>query len=262
LTASGRAGSLCVMDETRRPTLIASVQRALRLMEAVAAHPDGAPAKQLAREAGLPLATAYHLLRTLAHEGYAARLSDGVWVLGDRVRTLNGESRTQQIMTRIRPTLLALRDELGVASYFGMQVDDEIRVIDIADGPRTPRVDLWVGFDESAHATAFGKAVLRQLSEDRRRDYLSRHPPVDLTPNTITDRRRLLDILAEPAAVSLDREEYAVGTGCAAVPVTDATGSIVGALAVSCRAGRLPKIEASADRIRSTAARISRALTI
>jgi len=250
------------MDETRRPTLIASVQRALRLMEAVASHPNGAPAKQLARESGLPLATAYHLLRTLAHEGYAMRLSDGVWVLGDRVQTLHGQSKTQQILARIRPTLLALRDELGVASYFSMHVDDEIRVIDIADGPRTPRVDLWVGFDESAHATAFGKCVLRQLSEDRRRDYVSRHPLVDLTPNTITDTRHLLEILARPATLSIDREEYAVGTGCAAVPVTDATGGIVGALAISCRAGRLPKIEASAHRIVATAARISRALTI
>jgi IclR family acetate operon transcriptional repressor len=250
------------MDRTRRPTLIASVQRALRLMEAVAAHPGGAPAKQLAREAGLPLATAYHLLRTLAHEGYAIRLSDGVWVLGDRVQTLSGRSRHQQLMARIRPTLVELRDELGVASYFGMHTGDEIRVIDIADGPRTPRVNLWVGFDQSAHATAFGKCVLRQLSEDHRRDYLARHPPGDLTPNTITDPRRLLEVLARPAAISVDREEYALGTGCAAVPVTDATGSIVGALAVSCRAGRLPRIEESVHRLHATAARVSRALTL
>ncbi|MEV8154761.1 helix-turn-helix domain-containing protein, partial [Streptomyces fradiae] len=55
---------------TTAPTLIGSVQRALRLLEAVGAHADGAPAKQLARETGLPLATAYHLLRTLTHEGY------------------------------------------------------------------------------------------------------------------------------------------------------------------------------------------------
>ena len=44
------------------PTLITSVQRALRLLEAVSAHENGAPAKKLARETGLPLATAYHLL--------------------------------------------------------------------------------------------------------------------------------------------------------------------------------------------------------
>ncbi|MQY04272.1 IclR family transcriptional regulator [Actinomadura macrotermitis] len=250
------------MDETRKPTLIASVQRALHLMEVVASHPNGAPAKQLSREAGLPLATTYHLLRTLAHEGYAMRLSDGIWVLGDRVQTLQGQSKTQQLLARIRPTLIALRDELGVASYFGMHVDDEIRIIDIADGPRAPRVDLWVGFDDAAHATAIGKCMLAQLDEDRRRDYLSRHPLVDLTPHTITEPRRLLSTLDTQSGLSLDHEEYAIGTGCAAVPVTDATGTVVGALAISCRSTKLPKIEASVHRMKATAARIQRTLSL
>lgn len=250
------------MGETRKPTLIASVQRALHLMEAVASHPNGAPAKQLAREARLPLATAYHLLRTLAHEGYASRLPEGVWVLGDRVEALHGQSRTQQLLARIRPTLVALRDELGVASYFGMYDEGEIRIIDVADGPRTPRVDLWVGFDEAAHATAIGKCVLGQLGDDIRMDYLARHPLVDLTPNTITEPNELVRMLQLSAGLSLDHEEYAIGTGCAAVPVTDATGTVVGALAVSCRTTKLPKIEASAHRMKATAARIQRTLSL
>nr|WP_245679703.1 IclR family transcriptional regulator C-terminal domain-containing protein [Actinomadura hibisca] len=143
-----------------------------------------------------------------------------------------------------------------------MHVDDEIRIIDIADGPRTPRVDLWVGFDDAAHATAIGKCMLAQLDEDHRRDYLSRHPLVDLTPHTITEPRRLLTMLSTPAGLSLDHEEYAIGTGCAAVPVTDATGTVVGALAISCRSTKLPKIEASVHRLKATAARIQRTLSL
>jgi hypothetical protein len=148
------------MDETRKPTLIASVQRALRLMEVVASHPSGAPAKQLAREARLPLATTYHLLRTLAHEGYATRLPDGVWVLGERVEALHGQSRAQQLLARIRPTLMDLRDDLGVAAYFSMHMDDEIRLIDIADGPRTPRVDVWVGFSNGNGDDVIGATLI------------------------------------------------------------------------------------------------------
>lgn len=250
------------MGETRKPTLIASVQRALRLVEVVAAHPNGAPAKQLAREARLPLATTYHLLRTLAHEGYASRLSEGVWVLGDRFEMLRDQGKTQQLLTRVRPALNALRDQLGAASYFGMFDDGEIRVIDIADGPRTPRVDLWIGFEEAAHATAIGKCVLAQLDPDTRLDYLSRHPLVDLTPNTITEPHELIKAVQRPADLITDREEYAVGTGCASVPVTDAGGMVVGALAVSCRTSKLPAIEASAHRMRATAARLQRTLSL
>jgi IclR family acetate operon transcriptional repressor len=250
------------MEERRKPTLIASVRRALHLMEAVASHPGGAPAKQLAREAGLPLATTYHLLRTLAYEGYANRLADGLWVLGDRLEALHGQSRSQVLLSRIRPTLTALRDELGVASYFGLHEDGEIRVVDIADGPRTPRVDLWVGFDEAAHATAIGKCVLAQLDDQARQDYLARHPLVELTPNTITDPRELVRRLRLSREFSLDREEYAIGTGCAAVPVVDATSAVVGTLAVSCRTTKLPNIEASLHRMRVSAARIQRTLSL
>ena len=60
-----------------QPTLIQSVQRALRLLEVVADHGGRARAKEVARAAGLPLATTYHLLRTCAHEGWLQHLDDG-----------------------------------------------------------------------------------------------------------------------------------------------------------------------------------------
>lgn len=164
------------------PTLITSVQRAFRLMEAVSAHENGAPAKQLARETGLPLATAYHLLRTLVHDGYVRKLDDGGFILGDKVRTLHTRGRGQELLGRVRPTLAALRDELASAAYLTFYEDGEIRVAEIVDGPRAPRVDLWVGFEDAGHATALGKSVLREMDEETRNDYLARHTLADLTP--------------------------------------------------------------------------------
>ena len=69
------------MAPSAEPTLIQSVQRALHLMEAVADSDGRATAKELARRTGLALPTAYHLLRTLVHEGYLRRLDDGCYVL-------------------------------------------------------------------------------------------------------------------------------------------------------------------------------------
>ncbi|MFD3676394.1 MULTISPECIES: helix-turn-helix domain-containing protein [Streptomyces] len=63
------------------PTLIGSVQRALRLVEAMYAE-NGATAKRLARVTGIPLPTVYHLLRTLSHEGYV-RHEGGSFRLAD-----------------------------------------------------------------------------------------------------------------------------------------------------------------------------------
>ncbi|MCZ4124007.1 IclR family transcriptional regulator [Streptomyces sp. H39-S7] len=244
------------------PTLITSVQRAFRLMEAVGAHEGGAPAKQLAREAGLSLATTYHLLRTLVHDGYLRKLEDGSYVIGDSLHTLHAGSRGQGLLTRIRPMLAALRDELSAAAYLTFYEEGEIRVAEIVEGPRAPRVDLWVGFEDAGHATALGKCVLRELDDDSRDEYLSRHSLADLTPRTITHRSELLRQLdSTPTAPTImDLEEYALGTICVAVPVY--SGHKLGSLGVSLRADRLSRIEQVRARLVPTASRVTRGLSL
>ncbi|MFF4394361.1 IclR family transcriptional regulator [Streptomyces sp. NPDC001480] len=244
------------------PTLIGSVQRAFRLLEAVSAHANGAPAKQLARETGLPLATAYHLLRTLVHDGYVRKLDDGVFVLGDKLQTLHTRGSGQALLSRIRPTLAALRDEFATATYLTFYEEGEIRVAEIVDGPRAPRVDLWVGFEDAGHATALGKSVLRELDEDSRQDYLSRHHLPDLTPRTITSAVELLRRLdTSPVAPAVtDLEEYSLGTVCIAVPVY--SGDTLGSLGVSLPADRISRIEEIRARLLPTASRVTRGLSL
>lgn len=250
------------MGEHDGPTLITSVQRAFRLLEAVSAHQNGAPAKQLARETGLPLATAYHLLRTLVHDGYLRKLDDGGFVLGDKLQVMQSTGRGQALLSRVRPTLAALRGELTTAAYLTFYEEGEIRVAEIVDGPRAPRVDLWVGFEDAGHATALGKAVLRELDEENRKDYLSRHHLADLTPRTITSRPELLRRLdTSPVAPAVtDLEEYALGTVCVAVPVY--SGDTLGSLGVSMPVDRLSRVQDVRARLISTANRVTRSLSL
>lgn len=245
-----------------QPTLISSVQRALRLLEAVSCHDEGATAKVLSQETGLRLATTYHLIRTLVHEGYLQRLPGGRYTVGDRVDQLRQHSSVQTVVSRSRSALQSLRDELRAAVYLGLYEDGEIVVVDIVDSARAPRVDLWVGMHDAAHATALGKCVLRALPERDRLDYLAQHTLSDLTPRTITKRDALLRSLeaSRDNALVLDRSEYAVGTACAAVPIGD--GNRLGALAVSASVERLPELAAAAEPLTATAARVSRALAV
>ncbi|MFB7594269.1 IclR family transcriptional regulator [Streptomyces sp. NPDC056160] len=252
------------MGAQEGPTLIASVQRAFRLMEAVGAHEGGAPAKLLARETGLALATTYHLLRTLVHDGYLRKLDDGSFVLGDRLDALHDGSRTQSRLSRIRPALGSLRDDLSAAAYLTFYEDGEIRVAEIVDGPRAPRADLWVGFEEAGHATALGKCVLRELDDEGRQEYLSRHLLADLTPRTITHRTELLrrlDAFPDATAVT-DLEEYSLGVVCVAVPVYQ--GETLGSLGVSLRADRdrPAALREASQRLLATAARVTRGLSL
>ncbi|MFJ2444525.1 IclR family transcriptional regulator [Streptomyces sp. NPDC087658] len=231
---------------TAAPTLIGSVQRALRLLESAGSHPDGAPAKQLARETGLPLATAYHLLRTLTHEGYLRR-ERGVFVLGGAVQRLARGEAPQDWRGRIADSLGRWHDTLGVPVYFAVYHEGEIEVVAVADSPEAPAVDEWADFRETAHAHAIGQCLLGQLDEASLRDHLDRYPVRPLTPYSVPDRPALMERLAARGRADpvVERQGYVLGTVCAAVPVT--AGSAVAALAISVplqRQGRLlPAIE-------------------
>jgi IclR family acetate operon transcriptional repressor len=242
-----------------RPTLISSVQRALRLLEAVATSPGGAPAKQLARKAGLPLATAYHLLRTLTFEGYLQRLEDGSYVLGDEVARLLDAGELQVVRQRVRPALTALRDEARAAAYFARYEDGEIVVKAIEDSPRYPRIDLWVGFRDAAHATALGRCVLAFLDHEAVQDYVSRHPLHALTSRTVTNTSTLFKLLdrVRSSGLAVEDGEYLPGNACLATPVL--AEGLVGAVALSFPQRRLRDLEELSGTLRTIAGRIARA---
>ncbi|MER5861817.1 helix-turn-helix domain-containing protein [Kitasatospora sp. NPDC002040] len=234
----------------RQPTLIASVQRALRLLEAVGSHLQGATAKQLARAAGLPLGTTYHLLRTLTHEGYLRR-ADGKFFYGASVDGIGRADDRQAERADLRSRMVRLGEELEAAVYFAVYEEGEIRLVDVAQGPNRPAVAEWADFRSTAHAHAIGQCLLSQLGEEARRDHFSRHPPVELTPSTVTDRSVLLRRLAgaEPTRPVLERQQYALGTVCAAVPIT--VGSAVATMALSLPIDQAELLPDKADRLRS-----------
>jgi DNA-binding IclR family transcriptional regulator len=237
-----------------QPTLIHSVVRALTLLDLVGGEPGPATAKRLARLSGLPLATTYHLLRTLHHEGYLDRV-DGGYVLGEHVSTLAGRRSRPGPGGRTHRVLRALHDELGAAAYLSVLDDGCIRLVDVADSPEHPRTDMWVGFEDAAHATALGKAVLAALPEDHRRDYLASHPLVDLTPHTQTNDRRLLEELEDSPGLTRDCEEYAVGTTCLAVPVP--SRRLTGAVAISVPVERAHRVAGQEQALRRAAALVA-----
>ncbi|MET8689015.1 IclR family transcriptional regulator C-terminal domain-containing protein [Streptomyces sp. NPDC004732] len=241
-----------------------SVQSALRVLETVARHSTGVTAARISRDTGLPLSQLTPLLRMLSSEGYVEQLTDGeAYVTGETLSRL-GSTRhhAQALHEKLQRTLDGLRDSIGAAVYISRYVDGEVRVTEFAAGPRTPAVNEWVDFRSSAHASAVGKSLLTQLDVNGRRDHLSRHKMARLTSRTITNERVLLNRLAsQPATVPiLDLQEYAVGTVCAAVPIT--AGSAVGCLALSLPVEHAHRLREAADTLNRGAAPVLLSLAI
>ncbi|MCH0569349.1 helix-turn-helix domain-containing protein [Streptomyces sp. MUM 136J] len=223
-------------DVTAQPhaptTLISSVQRAMRLLEAVAGHEHGATAKHLARETRLALPTAYHLLRTLVHEGYLRR-DKGLFFLGEAAWRLSSGAAAQKRRSTIAEALAHWRDSIGVPVYYALYREGEIEVMCVSDTPGNPAVEEWADFRETGHAHAIGQCLLSQLDQDARRDHLDRYPVQAITPYTVSDHGTLLRRLDRMRRMQpvIERQEYALGTVCAAIPIT--VGTTAATMAIS-----------------------------
>ena len=150
--------------------LIRSVSRALRVLEAVGQSERGLTVKQIARRCQLTVATTYHLVRTLAYEGYVIRREDGTYVVG------------LEISDRFRELVLAFRGsgavvdglrraaaETGYTHVLARFIGGRAAITAVAEGPRSPHVEDFVpGFDDAAHATSHGKTLLATLTPDQR----------------------------------------------------------------------------------------------
>ncbi|MET8568013.1 helix-turn-helix domain-containing protein [Streptomyces sp. NPDC004783] len=237
------------------------MQRAMRLLECVAEHEYGAPAKQLARETRLALPTAYHLLRTLVHEGYLRR-EKGLFFLGEAAERLGGSGAAQKRRSTVVDILARWRDAIGAPVYYAMYRDGEIEVVCVSDTPGNPAVEEWADFRETGHAHAVGQCLLSQLDEDGRRDHLDRYPVRPVTPYTVRDASCLTQRLERmrPMSPVTERQEYALGTVCAAIPVT--LGTTAATVAISLPARQADRLPCAARRLQDEMGRLLGSLAL
>ncbi|MDX3574225.1 IclR family transcriptional regulator [Streptomyces sp. ID05-47C] len=238
-------------------------QDALRVLETVARHTTGVTDADLTRETGLGRERLTTLLRMLRREGYVEQIADGAYVTGDALtRLASAHHHEEALRDQLQQTLDRLRDTVGAAVYLSRYVDGEFTVTQYADGPATPAVNEWVDFRSCAHATAAGKSLLGQLDHNGRRDHLSRHKMARLTSRTITSDKLLFSRLESqpPTAPVLDLQEYAVGTVCAAVPIT--AGSTAGCLALSLPVEHAHRLREAADTLNRSATQVLLSLAI
>lgn len=193
------------------------------MLEAVGQTPRGLTVKQIARRCELTTATTYHLIRTLAYEGYVARREDGTYVVGleiaDRFRELVAAFRGPvSVMDALRQAAV----DTGFSHYLGTFVGGQIAITSTAEGPRSPHTeDLVPGFDDGAHATALGKALLGTLTHDQRLRYLKDRGMRVYTSATLTQPEALeADLMAgDRRGVQTEVSQFRPGLACLAVVV-------------------------------------------
>ena len=242
-------------------TAVASVTRAMRVLQSFADHPRGVTLTRLAAQLGYGKASLSKILGTMEREGFVRRDASGAFTLGFRFLALAfGHAERVGIPNLCAPVLQALADETSELVQLAVVEHGAVIFVAKAEGrDQRMRMVPLVGLAPPPHATASGKVWLASLPPGEVSALLGRRKLPRVGPRTITSVPRLLADLAVVRArgYAIVDEELAEGGRAIAVAI-EAAGRVVGALAVSGPTFRLPltKLERLVPRMGRAAAEL------
>ncbi len=244
---------------------IAAVQRALAVLDCLAAEPADLGTNEIARRVGSNASSVSRLLATLAREEYVRRVpSTGRYRLGLRLVEL-GHSALARVDLRevARPHLIALTAVSGETATLSVPGEETPMTVDFVQSPSSVRSVAQLGRPAVPHATATGKVFLAY--RDVKRDHLGADSSmragayadralIAYTRRTITDTRSLAEELAGVRAHGFAQAmgERENELNAIAVPVLAAGGELVAMLGLQGPASRFDHsaMHAVLDRLR------------
>src|SRR4051794_27083288 len=140
-----------------------SVEKAMRILEALAVEDGPHRLMDVAERAGVPRSTAYRVLATLGAQGFAQNCGDGRYGIGSRLGGL-GARVVRMLSTGVGPTLQELqRGAGGNTVHLAVRVGDHAVYLHKVDNDKPYEMRSRVGNQLPLHSTAIGKAILAHL---------------------------------------------------------------------------------------------------
>lgn len=221
-----------------------TVEKALRLLDAVAA--EGGPISLLAlsRAADLDKTTTHRLATSLTRYGLLRFDPNGrAYSLGLRLIDLGQRAIGQLHVAReARPYLEQLGALSGEAVNLGVYDEGQVVFVEQVASPQPVVIRARVGSRIPAHCTSMGKVLLACGPAEWTQRVLGHGVP-PLTPNTISEPAEFSEHLARVRRLGygFDDEEHRLGVRCVAAPVRDHTGFAIAAISISGPAFRLSR---------------------
>lgn len=210
---------------------VKSAERAIRLLEVLAASPELLTLPELQERLGYPRSSLYALVRTLRDLGWIESDSTGsAFGIGpDALSSGAAYLDRDPATTYVAKALDALAREVGHAAHYARRDGSSVLYLASHDYDDGVYCAYQVGRRRPAHMTALGKALLAELTPAEVDDLLPERLTA-VTQHTVTDRKQLhrqLE-LARERGWAMEREEGVLGIACVAtavnyrIPATDA----------------------------------------
>jgi DNA-binding IclR family transcriptional regulator len=216
---------------------VQSIGRAFAILEEVARNRDGIALADLSKRVGLHNSTTFHLVKTMVSLGYIRQIKESKrYRIGRPLFALAASALDEmEMVSMATPVLDDLSRETGESSHFASRMSDAVVVMARTPGPGAFQLTDRVGVVRPAYCTALGKVILAALRPDQLDRYLDRIELKALTSKTITSPQRLRRELQDVrrTGIAFDDGEFNNEVRCAAMPVYDFSGQVVGAIGIS-----------------------------
>lgn len=219
-----------------------SLLRTLRILEQLAATPQGATLAMLSAELQSPKSSLLGLLRPLCSYGYIVN-SEGRYVLGPAAYRLGLSIMPTLSISRIAtPIMRELVDRCGetvLVAVLDREAGTAVYVEKI-ESTQSIRYTVALGTARPLYCSAAGRVLLAYADEEYIERYLRRAPFVPLTPQTLTraaDLRRLLPQVREQG-LSITIGQVSSDVAGFAAPIFDHEGRVIAALAMAAPVSR------------------------
>ncbi|HYF57640.1 MAG TPA: IclR family transcriptional regulator [Burkholderiaceae bacterium] len=245
------------------PRLVPAVERAVRVLDALAASRQPRSLADLARTLALPRSSLHGLLATLVELDLARRNGDAEFSVGPKALQWAGAYGAQSDVLRAFDAHVDRVDALGTETVMLATLEGaDVVYLACRPGSRALAVNFRVGGRFPAACTSSGKAMLATLPDAAVRERLGAGPLPRLTRHGVPSVAALLRQLegVRRDGWALDDEETAEGMQCFGAAVLGPRhGDVRAAVAVSViKAGLVPRRRtALAEAIRALARRMS-----
>jgi IclR family pca regulon transcriptional regulator len=214
---------------------IASLEKSLRLLEALGRAGESVSVAALIQQTGLERTTVQRIVRTLHAEGYVERTGRGEYAVAPRAYVLGAMlSRSDHLAVLARPILHRLQRATGETVNIAVLDGTTVLCVDHLATDKLLAFNFAVGTRLPAFASSLGRAILAFSPPEFAREVLRQSDRRGLTRTTITSVRKLtaeLDRVREQEH-ALVMGEVEDGLCAVAAPVLGPTGEALAAVNV------------------------------
>jgi DNA-binding IclR family transcriptional regulator len=214
---------------------VPSLRRAHDILQLIATSPRRLKLIELANRLEIHKSSMFSLLKTMEEFNWIARENQDTYVLGSAMGWLGNVFFQQYDLIAIFHreaihTMNKLQESIQLAKLEGNQVFYLAKV----ESPSPVKLVSEPGMKFPAYATALGKALISEHSQELLLELYPDEKLLPLTANTITSRHHFFEQLSRTnqQGYAEDLQEATMGFQCIGVPIRNQTGQI--SAAVSC----------------------------